>query len=153
MGYHQPRQPKRVPSPGDGDPRHGQYAGYVAGCRCRPCTNAAVDYQRFMEQERKRRAARPKNPDGKGRRAAGPNDHGSAYGYGLGCRCQTCRDANAARAAAWLAEVQQMGIAPDDPRHGTRYVYLTFRCRCQPCVEANREYVRAWELRRARQVG
>lgn len=41
------RQINRKP-PGPDDPRHGQYRGYIAGCRCAPCVQAELDYQHSL---------------------------------------------------------------------------------------------------------
>ncbi len=32
--------------------RHGKYAGYVSGCRCPPCKEAAVAYRQAKDQRR-----------------------------------------------------------------------------------------------------
>jgi len=61
-------------------------------------------------------------------------EHGTRARYRRGCRCDSCRGANAAydrklRARAGL------------PEHGKRSTY-TAGCRCDPCRAANTEYQR-----------
>lgn len=85
------------------------------------------------------------------RRGLPPGDprHGTVNGYGnLGCRCQPCRDANAAEVRRRNAERRQRGLAPGDPRHGTSNGYGNWSCRCTECTTAHALDARVTTLRR-----
>ena len=64
---------------------------------------------------------------------AHPNDHrhGTATGYVTGCRCSSCRNANAAR----LRKYRRVG--PSAETHGTVTGYVR-GCRCVACCNADR---------------
>lgn len=71
---------KRTPAPGDGDPRHGTTAGYIAGCRGDDCKRA----NRAYRDNQRRRGL----PD------VGDPRHGTVGGYtNYRCRCDRCVDA------------------------------------------------------------
>ena len=83
----------------------------------------------------------------------GVREHGkpstyNGYGGRKGCRCESCTEANAARAreqrAIRLAArvlVNGRLVAPLPPRcHGRLSTYTNHGCRCRPCTEANNRY-------------
>jgi hypothetical protein len=90
-----------------------------------------------------------------------PIQHGIPSSYNRGCRCDECKDANAARARrtknvehfrkrnfARRVLVNGVPIAPlPDDRHGTCYTYNRYSCRCAACVEAKRFYTHQLKAR------
>lgn len=108
-----------------GDHRHGRIHGYMTGCRCDACSDAAR--QRAVEQKIARLE------DG-----LAPDDqrHGTMTGYiNWNCRCDQCRAANA-DLREWR---RKQGLAPDDPKHGTENGYSNWGCKCQRCRAAFRD--------------
>lgn len=73
-------------------------------------------------------------------------DHGTVGRYDDGCRCQPCKDANAARkrrgqkAQYALRDVQDGVIINKRAKHGTLNGYQYYGCRCEECVQAYRDY-------------
>jgi hypothetical protein len=60
--------------------------------------------------------------------------HGTMNGYGNnGCRCQPCRDANAAAQRARREKWREAGF--EGRKHGTYYLY-SMGCRCDACKQA-----------------
>lgn len=104
---------------------------------CAPCHAA---------RERKRRA----------RIAAGlrppvpvlEHQHGTQTGYGNGCRCEPCREAQTIVNARWRQQRKTQLRGPRDDQHGTRTGY-EYGCRCDLCRESQRLYRRAWRARKA----
>lgn len=70
--------------------------------------------------------------------AADDPRHGTATGYGYGCRCDRCRAANTEKNRVLRAE-RKDGLAPDDHRHGTPRGYDWWGCRCDACKAAKSE--------------
>jgi hypothetical protein len=66
--------------------------------------------------------------------------HGTRSTYRKGCRCQWCTTAASGCTARYVALNRAAGLAPDDPRHGTLYGYVTFACRCPLCTGARHVY-------------
>lgn len=71
--------------------------------------------------------------------------HGTVGCYDDGCRCDRCKEANAARKRNASAsqkdqrvEVEGVFIHPHAP-HGTLRGYQYYGCRCGECKEANNE--------------
>ncbi len=48
---------------------------------------------------------------------------------GLQNACRECHQVDRAKR-------KQCGLAPDDPRHGTKAAYIHWACRCEPCCAA-----------------
>lgn len=68
--------------------------------------------------------------------------HGTANGYGNhGCRCDSCRTANAATPRAYLARVRAEGRVLGE--HGSEVAYDS-GCRCTECRERHNE---RWRIR------
>lgn len=65
--------------------------------------------------------------------------HGTCARYERGCRCPACKAAKSERGAADRARRMAIGLAPDDPRHGTENAYNNWGCRCAVCVEGMAE--------------
>ena len=63
-------------------------------------------------------------------------EHGTPKSYGLGCRCDLCKAANAKRNAAFRRDKANEAKDPNDPRHGTYTFYRNHKCRCAPCKAA-----------------
>lgn len=119
----------------DADRPHGTTRRYRVGCRCPACR--AANSARVRDQVR-RRAADPATADRAG--------HGKPSTYtNYGCRCEECRDAKRAYAAARQGDPRVLAAA----KHGTRSTYTALGCRCAPCSAANSTYARAWYRRRA----
>lgn len=79
-----------------------------------------------------------------------PDDprHGTYNGYiNLGCRCQPCRDANAAEARRMKLQ-RASGRGRKPAPHGRYTTYHNYMCRCQPCRDAWAAYVRSLNARR-----
>lgn len=63
--------------------------------------------------------------------------HGTTGGYtNRGCRCQECRDAQAAYSRAYKARRKAAG----DFDHGTITAYASWGCRCRSCSQAMTRY-------------
>lgn len=80
-----------------------------------------------------------------------PDDprHGTPNGYGnLGCRCDSCRRANAENHAQYMAKVRAEGRTLGE--HGTDLAYDT-GCRCEDCREAHNAKSRAFKAKRRAQ--
>jgi hypothetical protein len=74
----------------------------------------------------------------------GTSVHGTRTMYGLGCRCQECKAANARETRLYRERQKQKGL--DNPElipHGTYHGYVGWGCRCEECGAANLEYQRA----------
>lgn len=63
------------------------------------------------------------------------------------CRCEVCKEAKRAYAAAQRAE--RPALSADDPRHGTRTGYDNHMCRCEPCKSHHRSTQRDYYRRRS----
>jgi hypothetical protein len=63
-------------------------------------------------------------------------NHGTPYGYKLGCRCEACTSAKTAYTMARRRAQREKPLAPDDPRHGTVNGYNNLWCRCEACKAA-----------------
>jgi hypothetical protein len=62
-------------------------------------------------------------------------EHGTRSMYNhRGCRCETCRSANAASKKA-LRRVNSLRL--QDAPHGSVNAYLNWGCRCEPCKAAH----------------
>ena len=73
------------------------------------------------------------------REGDGDPRHGSLNGYiNSRCRCQPCRDAQAAYQRAYRGVIV---LSRDDPRHGTTNGYQNYGCRCRNCRTAQAD---AW---------
>lgn len=48
-----------------------------------------------------------------------------------------------------MAQHSLAGLAPSDPRHGTRTGYGYHRCRCDRCRKVNADSKRVWHRKRA----
>lgn len=59
--------------------------------------------------------------------------HGTVTGYGYGCRCEKCREAERNRRKQIGKKLK---ADPTDPRHGTAAGYQ-YGCRCEECTTAN----------------
>lgn len=71
-----------------------------------------------------------------------PVAHGTANAYNNhGCRCQDCRNANAAYHRAWRKRVRAAPVP--NYIHGTIHGYNGYGCRCDRCREAIRLYHQA----------
>jgi hypothetical protein len=77
-------------------------------------------------------------------------EHGTASRYrNDGCRCQSCRDASAAK----MREFRSQPHDPDSIRHGELSTYVNFRCRCAECSAASNAYERLrWQRAKAQRV-
>lgn len=69
--------------------------------------------------------------------------HGDSHYRNCGCRCDTCRKANTARARREIEQrrahtAANNGVAVNARAHGTA-TYNNWRCRCDVCVTAWRE--------------
>ena len=67
---------------------HGTATGYAYGCRCRPCTDAAVAKDREWRHRTGRHKPRKQYLD-----EVVKTTHGREKMYGQGCRCAQCREA------------------------------------------------------------
>jgi hypothetical protein len=69
------------------------------------------------------------------------------------CRCQPCRDANAAYMKYWRKQRTRRLLAdPTLREHGTEQTYSNWGCRCQPCRDAHAAYnYRLYWARKAEQ--
>jgi len=72
---------------------HGTNASYARGCRCDDCREAAAAYKKEWTEQRKRSAE-----------AIPAENHGTPYGYQLGCRSRTDCPAEISCIDASLAE-------------------------------------------------
>jgi hypothetical protein len=89
-----------------GDKRHGTRNGYqYYGCRCEDCRGANRDHGRAEYLKHHPGARSYRTPP----LVETPDDprHGTANGYvNHGCRCQPCRDANAAAMREYRARLR-----------------------------------------------
>ena len=67
--------------------------------------------------------------------------HGSVRSYGLGCRCEECKQVG--REFKRQRDAERRLHAEDAP-HGTRGGSCNWGCRCDPCKEANTAYMKAY---------
>lgn len=73
--------------------------------------------------------------------------HGSASSYRNGCRCDDCRQAQAAQQLTDNLRRQQR-LASTEVEHGRHSTYVNWMCRCTPCREANRLACREYRRKR-----
>lgn len=83
-----------------------------------------------------------------------PSLHGTRSRYARGCRCEPCRDANAAYVTRWRHRTGRTDPARAIPagtmaRHGTETRHR-YGCRCEACRAANaKAQGRRWRARAA----
>lgn len=77
-------------------------------------------------------------------------EHG-LNGYARGCRCPTCKAANAAYQAAMRKHRRAVG-PPSNVQHGAS-CYSNWGCRCDICKTARSEYEREHGQRKKAKLG
>jgi hypothetical protein len=86
--------------------------------------------------------------DGTAPLAEDDSRHGTVNGYGnLGCRCEACRTAHAAKHREYMAKAIAEGRIAKDTPHGTTYKYDA-GCRCAQCRAAKAAVSRRSKARR-----
>ena len=88
-----------------GDLRHGTMTGYSYNCKCRPCRDAKVQYNRKYNKNNNIKPSDPVTPNVDQQNILTQysvenmnNDvddprHGTTRGYDIGCRCDPCKSA------------------------------------------------------------
>lgn len=71
-----------------------------------------------------------------------PITHGRS-GYVRGCRCDTCRAANAEQMRNQIRKNRRERREP--PQHGTHQSYGYYGCRCDECRQAHTDYYREYQ--------
>ena len=124
------------------DPRHGTIRGYNIGCRCDPCRNSAMEYQKQYKLDKLEEMQN--DPDHK--------NHGTPNGYKVGCRCNDCTDAGSEYQKQYnLDKLEEMQNDPDHKNHGTREGYKV-GCRCDPCLDARSEHDKQYNLNKLEEM-
>jgi len=81
----------------ENDSRHGTYTGYQNwGCRCERCRQANTDYYRVQRHIRGVHRPRSEEAALRHEQALARNLHGTPQRYWIGCRCRSCKTAEAA---------------------------------------------------------
>ena len=112
------------------DPRHGTLTGYNSDCKCDPCKNANIEYQKEYKLDKLQEMQNDPSHE----------LHGTRIGYAVGCKCQNCIDAgNKYDRQLKLNKLQEMQNDPDHEFHGTQKGYR-IGCKCKNCKDAASEY-------------
>lgn len=106
--------------------KHGIRNTYLEGCRCEPCTTAALDYNRAW-------AERNRANDFEGR------EHGHHNTFNAGCRCADCVEAFRVYDIQRRERNRLEGF--NGWEHGTHATYAA-GCDCEACIEGNTQYYR-----------
>jgi len=143
------------------DPKHGTITGYSNKCKCRPCRDISLMYNRktrgidldapiipLVDQQNVLNMIPKENIFND------PNDprHGTATGYQIDCRCDPCKNAKSEyHKEYFLDKLEEMQNDPDHEFHGTITGY-TIGDRCDPCKNANMEYQKQYKLDRLQEM-
>jgi len=63
-------------------------------------------------------------------------NHGTRANYNAGCRCPSCRSANASY--FWDLRERNRGLEVPEHVHGSINGYVNYCCRCELCKAASR---------------